>query len=127
VVEDDADILDMLSLALTDAGYTVLPWTQGAGADTFIRDAQPDLVILDLWLEHPDAGSMVLGVLMIDPATQHIPLIISSAYRQLLGDQEAHLRTQGYVILDKPYRLEDLLAAVHTLLGGEQARAVGAA
>jgi DNA-binding response OmpR family regulator len=126
VVEDDTDILEMLTLALTDAGYTVLPWTQGAGADTFIRDAQPDLVMLDLWLEHPQAGSMVLGLLMIDPTTQQIPVIISSAYRQLLGDQEAHLRTRGYVLMDKPYRLDDLLAAVQTLLHTDHARAVGA-
>ena len=115
----------MLSLALTDAGYTVLPWMQGAGADTFIRDAQPDLVILDLWLEHPQAGSMVLGILMIDPATQQIPIIISSAYRQLLGDQEAHLRDRGYVILDKPYSVVTFVTQVRALLGGAQARAGG--
>ncbi len=126
IVEDDTDILDMLTLAFTDAGYTVLPWTQGADAHPFIRDAQPDLVILDLWLEHPQAGSMVLGLLMIDPATQHLPVIISSAYRQLLDAQEAHLRAHGYVIVDKPYRIEALLAAVQMLLNNDHARAVGA-
>jgi DNA-binding response OmpR family regulator len=125
-VEDDTDILDMLTLAFTDAGYTVLPWTQGADAHPFIRDAQPDLVILDLWLEHPQAGSMVLGLLMIDPATQQIPVIISSAYRQLLDAEEAHLRTRGYVLVDKPYRIDDLLTAVQTLLHTDHARAVGA-
>ncbi len=34
VVEDDTDILEMLMLALTDAGYTVLPWTQAADVHT---------------------------------------------------------------------------------------------
>jgi DNA-binding response OmpR family regulator len=43
----------------------------------------------------------------------------------LLGDQEAQLRTHGYLILDKPYQIEELLAHVHTLLGGAQARAAG--
>jgi DNA-binding response OmpR family regulator len=125
VVEDDTDILEMLTLAFTDAGYTVLPWTQGADAHPFICTAQPDLVILDLWLEHPQAGSMVLGLLMTDPATQQIPVIISSAYRHLLDAEAAHLRAQGYVIVDKPYRIEELLAAVWTLLGSEHARMVG--
>ncbi len=73
VVEDDTDILEMLTLAFTDAGYTVLPWTQGADAHPFIRTAQPDVVILDLWLEHPQAGSMVLGLLMIDPPRSRFP------------------------------------------------------
>ncbi len=126
VVEDDTDILEMLTLALTDAGYTVVPWTQAADAHTFICHAQPNLVILDLWLEHPQAGSMVLGFLMTDPTTQQIPVIISSAYRQLLDAEEAHLRAQGYVLLDKPYRIEELLAAVQTLLRADHARAVGA-
>ncbi len=59
-------------------------------------------------------------------ATKPIPVIISSAYRQLLDAEEAHLRTQGYVLLDKPYRIEELLAAVQTLLRADHARAVGA-
>jgi DNA-binding response OmpR family regulator len=124
VVEDDAAVQDLLDTVLTAAGYTVFRWTQGVGAEAFIRNMQPDLVILDLWLEHPQAGSMVLGLLMVDPATRFIPVLICSAYRQLLGDQEAQLRTHGYLILDKPYQMEDLVAQVHTLLGGTQAHAV---
>ncbi len=85
-----------------------------------------DVVILDLWLEHQQAGSMVLGLLMTDPATQHIPMIICSAYRQFLGYQEAQLQAQGYVLLDKPYRVDTLLRAMARLLHGDQARAVGA-
>jgi DNA-binding response OmpR family regulator len=126
VVEDDATLQELLATVLTDAGYTVVPWTQGAGAYEFIRLVQPDLVILDLWLEHAQAGSMVLGLLMVDPLLQHLPLIICSAYRQLLDAQAVHLRTHGYVILNKPYRMEELFAAMHALLGGAPARAVGA-
>ena len=125
VVEDDATLQELLATVLTDAGYTVLPWLQGAGAYEFIRLVQPDLVIVDLWLEHAQAGSMVLGLLMVDPILHQLPLIICSAYRQLLDAQAAHLRTHGYVILDKPYRMEELLAAVHALLGGAPAHAVG--
>lgn len=125
VVEDDAALHATLNAVLTAAGYTVFPWTQGAGADTFIRAVQPDLVILDLWLEHPHAGSMVLGLLMVDPTTQHIPVIICSAYRQLPGDQEAQLRTHGYLILDKPYQIKTLVVQVRALLAGPPARAVG--
>ena len=125
VVEDDAAFQDLLDTVLTAAGYTVFRWTQGAGAEAFIRTIQPDLVILDLWLEHPQAGSMVLGLLMVDPATRFIPVIICSAYRQLLGDQEAQLRTHGYIILDKPYQIETLVVQIRALLTGPPARAVG--
>jgi len=89
-----------------------------------ILTVQPDLVILDLDLEHPQAGSKVLGLLMVDPATRSIPVMICSAYRQLLGDQEAQLPTHGYLILDKPYQIETLVVQVRTLLAGPPARAV---
>ena len=124
-MEDDTAFQDLLDTVLTAEGYTVLRWTQGAGADAFIRDAQPDLVILDLWLEHPQAGSMVLDLLMGNPATRYIPVIICSAYRQLLGDQEAQLRTHGYLILDKPYQIETLVEQVRALLARPPARTGG--
>ncbi len=63
---------------------------------------------------------------MIDLTTQQIPVIISSAYRQLLDAEAAHLRTRGCVLVDKPYRLDALLTAVQTLLHTDHARAVGA-
>jgi CheY-like chemotaxis protein len=43
VVEDDVVIQALLDTLLSEAGYTVLPWTHGAGADTFIHEVQPDL------------------------------------------------------------------------------------
>jgi CheY-like chemotaxis protein len=125
VVEDDATLQELLATVLTDAGYTVHPWMQGAGAYEFIRLVQPDLVIVDLWLEHAQAGSMVLGLLMVDPATRYIPVLICSAYRQLLGDQEAQLRTHGYLILDKPYQIEMLVEQVRALLARPPARTGG--
>ncbi len=128
VVEDDATLQELLATVLTDAGYTVHPWTQGAGAYEFIQLVQPDLVIVDLWLEHAQAGSMVLDLIMVDPSLPHLPhlpLIVCSAYRQLLDAQADYLRAQGYVILDKPYQVEELLAAVHALLGGAPAPAGG--
>jgi DNA-binding response OmpR family regulator len=51
-VEDDAAIQELLDLALSADGYHVQHWATGAGAYEFIRAQQPDLVILDLWLEH---------------------------------------------------------------------------
>ncbi len=125
IVDDDEGTQAMLADVLHAAGYTTTSWTRGAGAYEHIRRLQPDLVILDLWLEHSQAGSMVLGLLMTDPVTRPIPVIICSAYRQFLGYQEAQLQAQGYVLLDKPYRVDTLLTAIQRLLGEDQARAVG--
>ena len=118
VVEDDVDIHEFLADVLTKAGYRTLFWDRGAGTYEAIRHAQPHLIILDLWLEHREMGSMVLGMLMVDPATKAIPIIVCTAFQQLLGDQVAQLQERGYPVLEKPYRVEMLLAHIQALLDG---------
>ncbi len=61
IIEDDPAILMVLEMMLQRAGYTTIGWMTGTDAHQLIQQAQPDLVILDLTLEHPHAGEMVLG------------------------------------------------------------------
>ncbi len=125
VIDDDRAILALLDTLLTEAGYHPILWDRAQDAHDLIRTVQPDLVILDLWLEHPGAGGMVLGLLAVDPTTRHLPVLVCTAFRQLLPAQVSHLQGQGYVLLEKPFDLVLLLGHVRTLLDGEQARAVG--
>jgi len=125
IIEDDAALQQLLHEVLLADGYETVGWDRGDGAFEFLRMVQPDLVILDLWLEHPDAGRLVLGRLAVDPATQHIPILVCSAHPQLLR-APLPVAAQGYVLLEKPYAIEDLLAQVQALLGGSDARQVGA-
>jgi DNA-binding response OmpR family regulator len=125
IIEDDAVLQQLLHELLLAEGYETVGWNRGEGAYEFLRRVQPDLVILDLWLEHPDAGSMVLGLLMVDPATQHTPVIVCSAHQQLLRAQATHLHAQGYVLLEQPFAMEDLLAQVRAALNRPDARQVG--
>src|SRR3712207_118788 len=91
-----------LGTLLHQEGYRTDAWERGEDAHEFIRRVQPDLVILDLWLEHRDTSSMVLGMLAVDPATQHIPVIVCTAFRQLLPNHVAHITAQEYVVLRSP-------------------------
>ena len=116
VVDDDPALQQVVQDLLEDEGYEILLWSQGAGAHELIREAQPALVILDLWLEHPSAGGMVLALLELDEATKHIPVIVCSGYMQLFRDQQSLLRGKGYVLLEKPFAVEALLAHVQALL-----------
>jgi two-component system nitrogen regulation response regulator GlnG len=123
VIDDDHAILGLLDTLLTEAGYHPILWDRAQDAHELIRTVQPDLVILDLWLEHPGAGGMVLGLLAVDPTTRHLPILVCTAFRQLLPAQVSHLQGQGYVLLEKPFDLVLLLGHVRTLLDGVQARA----
>ncbi len=58
---------------------------------------------------------MVLGVLACDPATRHLPVIVCSGAHHLLAAQATHLRAQGYVVVEKPFDVEELLTHVEHL------------
>lgn len=80
VVDDDEDIQGMLDLALREAGYRPVLVAHEADAAPIIRQAQPALVIMDLWMEHIDSGVAILHTLHADPTTRTIPVIVASAH-----------------------------------------------
>lgn len=120
VVEDEPTILMLIDALLTEAGYATLLITQGKDAHLQIRQAQPAAVVLDLHLEHPQAGEMVLGLLEVDPQTQHIPVVICSAYLGLPDHRAYLLREKGYHLLEKPFDPHELVSHVARCLTARQ-------
>ena len=98
------------------AGYTTRCWTNGKDAHQLIRQLQPALVILDLVLEEPHAGEMVLGLMELDPKTTTIPVIVCSADDRTLQRQQAWFQRKGHHVLTKPFALADLLDLVRRTL-----------
>jgi CheY-like chemotaxis protein len=74
-------------------------------------------VLLDLWLESQEAGGMVMGMLELDPRTQHIPVIVCSAHLPLLEQRAPYLQAKGHHVLAKPFTAEHLLALIAQVLG----------
>jgi CheY-like chemotaxis protein len=66
----------LIDEALTDEGYQVRLWAEGASAAAVIREDQPALIILDLWLRQRGDGLPILDQLWADRATRHIPVIV---------------------------------------------------
>jgi DNA-binding response OmpR family regulator len=111
VVEDDQSLREGLRTVLERAGYRVSTAIRGQEALRIIREAPPDLVILDLMLPGLD-GSFVL-----ERSRQEgfrAPVIIVSA-RDKVADKIQGLRTGADDYVTKPFDLEELLAriAVH--------------
>jgi CheY-like chemotaxis protein len=99
--------------ALEAEGYLVQ-----ASADAFgdIRHPRADLVILDLFLHGDAAGWQQLDVLTLDPATRGIPVIVCSAAIASLGEARTKLAMLDVAVLEKPFDLEQLSAAVAAAL-----------
>jgi CheY-like chemotaxis protein len=109
LIEDDDDTRTAMTAALEADGYEVEASAQAFGD---IRHAHADLVILDLFLHGESAGWQQLDILTLDPLTRGIPVIICSAAIASLGLARTKLAALDVAVLEKPFDLEQLGAAV---------------
>ncbi len=117
VINDDTAFLQLMLDLLSDVGYDVTLHKEGAGAHEQVRHEHPDLIILDIRMERPDSGWLVLEMLRLDPSTSEIPVIVCSADSHQLRTKREMLRDQHCETLEKPFDLDALLEIVRRLIG----------
>ncbi len=105
VVEDDAEIIAFVEMALEDAGYRVAT-AVGAAALPLAHSLHPDVILLDLQMPEM-GGDEVSRRLRADPATAAIPIVVMSAHAAVAA---ATLPVDDQ--LPKPFRLEQLYRTV---------------
>lgn len=114
LVDDEPDLVQMVSVRLTAAGYEVTPAYDGQQALDQVKQARPDLIILDLMLPKLD-GYKVCRLLKFDERTKSIPVLIFTARAQV---EDVTLATEcgadGY--LTKPFEAKALLEKLQQLL-----------
>src|SRR5918997_5713374 len=117
VVNNDTAFLELMSELLDGEGYRTLICKEGDKAYTLVKERQPDLVVLDVRLDHPESGWTILELLRLDPATARIPVIVCSADGRFLREKAPSLRELDCDTLEKPFDLEMLLGKVAAALG----------
>ncbi len=113
VVEDDRAVSELLVDLLRDRGYGAVPVYDGRSAVRMARKIKPHLITLDLALPGAD-GHDVLASLKADPVTRDIPIVVISAFTQILpaGDR----RKLAY-LLGKPFDVAEVLEVVQATVG----------
>lgn len=115
VVEDDPDLVELLSFNLRGCGFVVSTSGDGVDAVKKARSIMPDLILLDLMLPQLD-GFGVCEILRRDPATTGIPIIMvtamSSQFARLAG-----LEAGANDYITKPFSPKQLIARVQEMLG----------
>jgi two-component system, OmpR family, response regulator MprA len=112
VAEDDRAVRESLVRALQLEGYTVAAAKNGAEALEAARQAEPDVVLLDVSMPMVD-GLTVCRVLRAEH--NQVPVLMLTA-RTEPSDRVAGLDAGADDYLAKPYDLEELLARVRALL-----------
>jgi CheY-like chemotaxis protein len=116
VVDDQQSMLDLFSDVLEEEGYRVVTCSTRAHAVACIQREQPDVVILDLWLETATGGWEVCAELAGDPATATIPIILCTATDANGRQQPDGLHPLSLSFLDKPFEIVELLTTIETAL-----------
>ncbi len=120
VVDDDANLRELVRQQLSERGYTVRQAVDGNDAIREVRQRRPDLIILDVMMPGI-SGFDVAAVLKSDPDTRNVPIIILSIVRD--EDRGYGLGVDKY--LTKPTEAEVLADEVRRLLRqGESPRRV---
>lgn len=114
LVEDEADILDLLRYHLAREGFSLSTATRGDEAIKSIPFKKPDLVLLDLMLPGLD-GLEVCRAIKKDPQTAGIPVIMLTAKGEETDIVTGlELGAADYIV--KPFSIKVLIARVRALL-----------
>jgi CheY-like chemotaxis protein len=116
VADDDKDFLQLMRELVEEEGYSVLVLREKNKAYEEIKQALPNLVILDVVMEHPDTGWQVLNRLKSDPETAHIPVIICSGDIWAVRPKLQHLLRLGCTTVEKPFDFDTMLSAIQKAL-----------
>ena len=114
IIEDEKDIIRLVSYNLTKEGYDVLSYESGEGAFEFVKSHQPDLVLLDIMIPVMD-GFDVCKQLKMNQSTSVIPIIMLTAKTEDANIVTGlELGAEDYIT--KPFSIEVLIARVRTAL-----------
>jgi two-component system nitrogen regulation response regulator NtrX len=120
IVDDEADIRDLVGGILEDEGYVVRYAADSDGALDAFRTRRPDLVVLDVWLQGSRLdGLEILSVVQgIDPT---IPIVLISGHGTIETAVSA-LKRGAFDFIEKPFKSDRLILIISRALESARLR-----
>lgn len=116
VIDDDQSHVALYRDILTEDGYRVTAVMAPVLKPWEITNVAPDLILLDLRFQHANGGIALLRQLKATLRTRTIPVLVCSVDHHQLAALHDQLVAWDCGILRKPFRLDELLAAIHACL-----------
>ncbi|MDL2340634.1 MAG: sigma-54 dependent transcriptional regulator [Pseudomonadota bacterium] len=111
VVDDEADIRDLVSGVLEDEGYSVRTAADSNGTLEAIEERRPSMVLLDVWLR----GSRLDGLQLLQEIKRRdstLPVLMISGHGNL-DTAVAAVREGAIDFIEKPFQAERLVYLVN--------------
>jgi CheY-like chemotaxis protein len=126
IIDDDPDITEAMTVVLENRGYEVRRARDGAEGMEQLKQAKPDLIILDVMMRTSQEGFELSRELKSNAQYKEIPILMLTGVKQKTGldfkteaGDQAWLPVEEY--LDKPVRPGVLLEKVQDLLSAREA------
>src|SRR6201997_5770288 len=114
IVDDEADIRDLVAGILEDEGYATRTARDSDDALAAVVARRPNLVFLDIWLQ----GSRLDGLQLLDSLKQQhpeLPIVMISGHGNIETAVSA-IKRGAYDFLEKPFKADRLLLVVQRAL-----------
>lgn len=114
VVDDEPDLLAVLSFRLEKSGYEIYQATDGQETLDMVLQIVPDLIILDVYLPIIN-GDEVAKQIKKDGKLKNIPVILISASTVALEERAKKCQADGFFA--KPIEISNLIEKIKQLIG----------
>ncbi len=107
IVDDEADIRELVAGILEDEGYTARTARNSDEALTTVTSRRPDLVFLDIWLQ----GSKLDGLQLLEAVKQdhaELPVVMISGHGNI-ETAVAAIKRGAYDFIEKPFKADRLI------------------
>ena len=125
VIDDDPDLVEVIRLTLNASGFQVFSAASGAEGLEKVKEINPDLIILDVMMDHTTEGFQVsLKLRSPDPASEYaeyrdIPILMLTAIHSTtplrFAPEGEYLPVDSFA--EKPLEPAELVSTVERLLG----------
>jgi CheY-like chemotaxis protein len=120
LVDDDPDFVDATKLILEKSKYKVITASNSEEGWTKAQAENPDLILLDVMMESPDAGFQLAYKIRNDKKLKNKPILLLTAIGKVTGfkfdkkKDEDFLPVEEYI--EKPVKPEILLEKISKAL-----------
>ena len=107
IVDDEADICELVAGLLQDEGYGTRTARDSDGALNEIKNRRPNLVFLDIWLQ----GSRLDGLQLLDSVKEihpELPVVMISGHGNI-ETAVAAIKRGAYDFIEKPFKADRLV------------------
>jgi two-component system nitrogen regulation response regulator NtrX len=120
IVDDEADIRELVAGILSDEGYNTRLAGDSDGALREVRSRRPALIILDIWLQ----GSRLDGLQVLDEIKKEhpdLPVLVISGHGNIETAVTA-IKKGAYDFVEKPFKADRILLTVERALEAQRLR-----